>query len=233
MIETSNSVSTSKTTQFDTWGRPLTFQQITDGVTYTSQYKYNLSGALTEETYPTGRKVKNDFDANGDILKIHNLATAQSAAKTFADNFKYMPDGRIERLKVGNGLWEAAKFNNRLQVTEIGLGVSATNLNLWKINLEYGELNTNGTVNTAKNTGNIAKQTTTGGGKTYLQTYKYDSLYRIIEAKEKTGSYQNWKQTFGYDRYGNRPAFTQVVGSSNLPINNFTRPTISSSVGFP
>ncbi len=229
LIETSNSVSTSKTTQFDTWGRPLTFQQITDGVTYTSQYKYNLSGALTEETYPTGRKVKNDFDANGDILKIHNLATAQSAAKTFADNFKYMPDGRIERLKVGNGLWEAAKFNNRLQVTEIGLGVSATNLNLWKINLEYGELNTNGTVNTAKNTGNIAKQTTTGGGKTYLQTYKYDSLYRIIEAKEKTGSYQNWKQTFGYDRYGNRTAFTQVVGSSNLPINNHTRPTISAA----
>ena len=228
LIETSNSVSTSKTTQFDSFGRPTEYQQITDGQTYTSKYTYNLSGALVEEEYPTGRKVKNDFDANGDILKIHNLATSNSGAKTFADSFAYMPDGRIEKLKIGNGLWEKAKFNNRLQVTEMGLGVSEANLNLWKLNYEYGELNTNGTVDAVKNTGNLAKQTISfdGASQPFVQTYKYDAFYRLIEAEEKTDSSQNWKQTYGYDKYGNRTAFSQVIGSTNLPINSETLPSI-------
>lgn len=37
---------------------------------------------------------------------------------------------------------------------------------------------------------------------------------------------QTWKQTFGYDRYGNRTAFTQDIGGQQLQINNLTLPTI-------
>ncbi|MCC6327365.1 MAG: hypothetical protein IT174_02535 [Acidobacteria bacterium] len=62
-------------------------------------------------------------------------------------------------MRLGNGKWETAKFDNRLQVTELGLGASATNAGLWKVNYDYGELNMDGTVNAAKNTGNIARQT--------------------------------------------------------------------------
>ena len=90
------------------------------------------------------------------------------------------------------------------------------------------ELNTNGTVNTSKNTGNLAKQIISfdGASQPFVQTYKYDALYRLIEADEKTNSSQNWKQTFGYDKYGNRTAFSQIVGSTNLPINSETLPSI-------
>ena len=144
LIETSNSVSTSKTTRFDQWGRLVEYQQITDGQTYTSKYQYNLSGALIEEEYPSGRKVRNDFNANGEVIKIHGLVTPTSASKTFADSFSYMPDGSIEKIRIGNGLWEAGRYNERLQLIEMGLGVSATNLNLWKVNYEYGELGSNG-----------------------------------------------------------------------------------------
>ena len=35
-------------------------------------------------------------------------------------------------------------------------------------------------------------------------TISYDSLNRIRDAKEMTGTTQQWKQTFDYDRYGNR-----------------------------
>jgi hypothetical protein len=35
-----------------------------------------------------------------------------------------------------------------------------------------------------------------------MQTFKYDSRYRLSEAKEVSGSNQTWKQVFGYDRYG-------------------------------
>ncbi len=92
-------------------------------------------------------------------------------------------------------------------------------------------LNTNGTVDAAKNTGNIAKQTINFSGlaQSFVQTYKFDSLDRLIEAKEMSGSSQNWKQTFGYDRYSNRTTFTQIIGSTNLPINSTTKPNIDAS----
>ena len=124
-------------------------------------------------------------------------------------------------MRLGNGRWETAKFNSRSQVTELGLGNSATDASVWKVNYDYGELNTDGTtVNTAKNTGNIAKQTLSFAGLTnpIVQAYKYDSLYRLTEAKE-TASGQNWIQNFGYDRYGNRLSLAQNIDGL---VNNST-----------
>jgi RHS repeat-associated protein len=227
LTKTSNAVSTSQITAFDNMGRVLSSQQITDGQSYTSSYQYNLSGRLTQETYPTGRVITNTFDNNGDLSQI--AGQKGGVNKTYADSFAYTSSGHIEKLRVGNGLWEAAKLNSRMQVTEVGLGTSATNLNLWKINLDYGELNTDGTtVNTTKNTGNIAKQTTSFNGlaQPFVQTYKYDSLDRLTEAKETNNGTQTWKQTFGYDRFGNRTSFSQIIGATQLPINNQTLPSI-------
>jgi YD repeat-containing protein len=42
-------------------------KQTTDGEDYVTNYTYNLSGALVEQTYPSGRKVKNVLDNNGDL----------------------------------------------------------------------------------------------------------------------------------------------------------------------
>jgi hypothetical protein len=40
----------------------------------------------------------------------------------------------------------------------------------------------------------------------------------VTEAQEKSNGNQIWKQSFGYDRYGNRNAFTRDVGGQNLTI---------------
>jgi hypothetical protein len=49
----------------------------------------------------------------------------------------------------------------------------------------------------------------------FVQTYRYDSLYRITEARETNGNAenapQNWKESFGYDRFGNRTTFTKFT----------------------
>jgi hypothetical protein len=113
-------------------------------------------------------------------------------------------------MQLGNGRWETAKLNNRLQVTELGLGITPTDTSLWKLNYEYGELNADGSVNLTKNSGNIAKQTISFNGLSspLIQTYKYDSLDRLTEAKEVSGATQTWKQTFGYDRFGKRTGFS-------------------------
>jgi|CXWL01.1.fsa_nt_gi RHS repeat-associated protein len=109
-----------------------------------------------------------------------------------------------------------------MQVTQLGLGASATDTGIWKVNYEYGELMFDGTtVDTSKNTGNIAKQTLTLPGTSFVQSYRYDSLYRLTEAKERTGASQtnNWIQNWTYDRYGNRQAFTQNIGGSTTVTN--------------
>jgi hypothetical protein len=96
-------------------------------------------------------------------------------------------------------------------------------------------LNTDGTtVDSAKNVGNIAKTTTTIPTTSFVQTFKYDAINRLTEAKETTGAQQNWIQTFGYDRYGNRTAFSQTVMGSVLPTNtdgDGRRPRISRGDG--
>lgn len=161
LTKVTSSVSVTRYTQFDNFGRLTQSQQITDGQTYTSSYQYNLSGALVKQTYPSGRTVENAFESDGDLSRIYGKATTNGTERTYANGFAYTPDGRIERLKLGNGLWESAKFDPaRLQVTELALGHSAGNGNLWKLEYRYGELAANGRdVEAAKNRNNITKQT--------------------------------------------------------------------------
>ncbi len=114
-------------------------------------------------------------------------------------------------------------------MTELALGTSDGDGSLWKLKYDYGELNANGVdVDANKNTGNIAKQTITFNGLTnpLVQTFKYDSLYRLTEAKEMSGSNQTWKENFSYDRYGNRTGLEKYVGTTLIVNNNKTHPTI-------
>ena len=216
LTKVTSTVSETQYQLFDNLGRLMQSAQITDGQTYTSSYQYNLSGALVQETYPSGRVVKNEFESDGDLLKVTSQKNASSVFATYVSNFSYTASGGISQMRLGNGRWETAKFNNRMQVTELGLGNSATDASVWKTAYEYGELDSNGNVVTAKNTGNIAKQTLTVPGTSFTQSYKYDSLYRLKEAVEKTGTETNWSQVFDYDRYGNRIFLNQSIGSLNL-----------------
>lgn len=63
----------------------------------------------------------------------------------------------------------------------------------------------------------------------FVQAYKYDSFDRITEAIEKVKGRQTWKQTFGFDRYGNRDAFYQKVGATELTINSTTLPSVEAT----
>jgi hypothetical protein len=107
---------------------------------------------------------------------------------------------------------------------QVGLGTTATNNNLLKVDYEYGELNSDGTtVDTSKNIGMIAKMTTTIPTTSFVQTFKYDAINRLKEAKEvstNTPTTNNWIQTFDYDRFGNRTNFYQKIGDNVLANNN-------------
>ncbi len=203
LTKVSSSISANQFTSFDNFGRTLTSQQITDGQTYESKYKYDFGGRMVEQTYPSGKVVRNFFENDGDLAKVVRNG------KTYVSDFSYNASGGINSLKLGNGRWETAEFNSRQQMTQIGLGSTVTANDLWKVEFKYGELAANGVdVDTTKNTGSIAKQIITLPNVSFTQTYKYDALERLTEAKEtSTGDQTIWHQTWDYDRFGNRIAF--------------------------
>jgi RHS repeat-associated protein len=227
LTETSNGVSTTQRTVFDNLGRVTASRQITDGQVYSFSYEYNLGGALISETYPSGRVVTNDFDASGDLSAVKSNRAGQSE-QTYASDFQYEAGGHVSQLKLGNQRWETYKLNARDQLTQIALGTSATDTSLWKVQYDYGRFNANGTIDASQNDGNVIRQTITISPyvSPYIQTYTYDTVNRLSEAVETRDGAQTWKQTFGYDRFGNRNAFTYLIGQTAVTLNNVNNPTI-------
>jgi len=156
---------------------------------------------LDEETYPSGRVVKNIIDSNGDLAMVESRKNSSSGLIPYARAFSYTAAGAVSSMQLGNGRWESTAFNNRLQPTDIDLGAVQGHSDLLNLHYDYG---------TTDNNENVKTQTidvlTVGAntGFTAVQTYTYDSLDRIKSASETIGGSQSWKQTFNYDRYGNR-----------------------------
>lgn len=227
LTETSNGASTTQRTVFDNLGRVTASRQITDGQVYSFSYEYNLGGALIREVYPSGRVVTNEFDTSGDLSTVKSNRVGQ-AQQTYASDFRYEAGGHVSQLKLGNQLWETYKLNARDQLTQIGLGATSTDANLWKVDYEYGRFNANGTIDAAQNDGNLIRQTITisASATPYVQTYTYDTVNRLADATETRGGTQTWKQTFGYDRFGNRNAFNYLIGQTPVPLNNLNNPAV-------
>ncbi|HMM81521.1 MAG TPA: RHS repeat-associated core domain-containing protein [Pyrinomonadaceae bacterium] len=228
LTKVSNSVSETKYTGFDSLGRILSSQQITDGQTYSSAYAYNLSGALVEQTYPSGRIVKTVLDTSGNVSMVQSKKDGNHGFYSYAKNFTYNAAGAVTSMQLGNGRWESTQFNSRFQPTQIALGTLQSEYDLLKLNYTYD----NGTATI--NNGNVMSQTITVPGMTYplIQNYTYDSLNRLESAVETSNSMETWKQTYTFDRYGNR-RFDFTNGNTTVPASNCTEaicnPTISTS----
>jgi RHS repeat-associated protein len=206
-------------------GRVTQSTQTTDGQSYSLSYGYNLTGALTSQTYPSGRVVATDYDNAGRISGVKNSATNQyyaGDASTGDNRIQYAAHGAISDLRLGNGLWEHSLYNNRLQPYEIGLGTAKGGIDRLKLAYSY----TSGT-NTTDNNGNVRSQTITVPtigtvtGFTATQNYTYDSLNRLQSMSETGGL----SQTFDYDRYGNRiitAGFVQNTTQTPNTIQNQT-----------
>ncbi len=98
-----STVSEARYTFFDELGRVRDHQQITDGQTYSTNYTYNLSGGLVSETYPSGRIVNYDINADGDLSRVWGQKA--SVITTYANAFTYNVNGTVGKMRLGNGKW--------------------------------------------------------------------------------------------------------------------------------
>jgi RHS repeat-associated protein len=127
-------------------------------------------------------------------------------------------------MRLGNGRFESTQFNSRLQPTQIALGTSATNTSLLKLNYDYG---------TTDNNGNVKSQTITVPGMSHphIQTYTYDELNRLKSAVETANNQTTWRQTYLFDRYGNRNFDTTNTTTPNTQQQSETvfNPTVDTA----
>ncbi|HMM81501.1 MAG TPA: RHS repeat-associated core domain-containing protein [Pyrinomonadaceae bacterium] len=230
LTKINSSVSTTEYTSFDILGRVTGAKQTTDGTDYTTSYTYKLNGALDEETYPSGRVVKNVLDNNGDLSIVESGKCLDSTPGTnasctnragfwnYAHNFTYNASRAVTSMQLGNGRWESTSFNSRLQPTQIALGTVQNGTDMLKLDYSYGS---------TANNGNVLSQTITVPGMTYplVQNYAYDELNRLSSATETSNGTQTWKQAFTFDRYGNRnfdEANTTTLPKNCGSLPNFT-----------
>ncbi len=119
LTKVSSSVSATEYTEFDILGRIKAHKQTTDGTAYTTGYTYNLGGALIEETYPSGRVVKNTLDVSGGLQQVQSRK-ANDTFRNYANGFNYTAAGAVSALRLGNGRWENEKeLVSRLRFCDI------------------------------------------------------------------------------------------------------------------
>jgi RHS repeat-associated protein len=209
LTKATNGVSENRFTSFDAVGRLLTSEQIIDGQSYPFVYAYNnITGSLISETYPSGRVITNSFDSLERLASVSSKAGPAQTPRIYANGFGYNDKGVLNRMRLGNGLWESVKVNDRFQTTEISLGTSAGSGNRLKLEYDYGMTQNNGNVLSQKIT---VPAIGTVSGFVAVQSYEYDSLNRLKSAVETPygQTTENWRQVFDYDRYGNRTVITE------------------------
>jgi YD repeat-containing protein len=74
----SNANSTTSYLGYDALGRVIGSAQATSGETYVFTYTYNVAGALTGETYPSGRAVSTGYDGANRPFTVAGVLNGQT-----------------------------------------------------------------------------------------------------------------------------------------------------------
>lgn len=198
---TSSLPATAQVYNFDLMGRIVSNTQTVSDQNYFMNYGYNLGGALTSETYPSGRVVSYAFDDGA------RLSQVSSGSTVYANQFDYSStQGLLKSVTLGNGAVESYGFNSRLQMKSIDLTKSGTQIQHY--DYKYGVYDpSSNTLDETKNNGQIARiEGTIATAKQWQQNFAYDSLSRLSSAREFRGdnNQQSWLVNYDYDVFGNR-----------------------------
>ncbi|HWS99690.1 MAG TPA: RHS repeat-associated core domain-containing protein [Pyrinomonadaceae bacterium] len=218
---------------YDAMGRPLSQSQYfyangSWGTPYVTQRTYNLAGAMTSQTYPSGRTVNYAYDLAGRALSFTgNLG--DGVARNYATSITYDQWGGLTRERFGTAtpLYHKERRNVRGQLYDVRLSTvnDANNWNRGAIT-NYYSVPTNGpnltspdntVLSGTDNNGNLHLQqhwvpegdaTTDITSSSFMQqNYDYDQLNRIksvTEYPDGNTAAPTGKQVFNYDQFGNR-----------------------------
>lgn len=233
LAKVTNGISTTTILSYDAEGRPLASQQSTGGKTYNLFYGYDLSGALTSETYPSGRQITTQFDGAGREAKINGALGGQPS--TYLGWISYAPHGGVGLMQYGNNVWQATNYNSRLQ-PYARFDVINNDINkLLRAECLYWSgsynLTTCGAENHTDNNGNPrATVFWYGNGGTsvsasFNETFAYDGVNRLTGVVDNGG----WSRYFAYDQYSNMwlCGWPGIAPNGSAPAANYCSQTPS------
>ncbi|HEX8560407.1 MAG TPA: RHS repeat-associated core domain-containing protein, partial [Pyrinomonadaceae bacterium] len=217
-------------TEFDPAGRVKGHRQVADpGAAseraYLMEYGYDLAGNLTRQKYPSGKVVATEYDGAGRVAGVRDQAAgsyyAGGAAADPSGRIRYAAHGAAEAVRLGNGLWERASFNARLQTAEIALGSTPADADRLRLSYGYGPAD--------RNNGDVRSQRIEAAGLDVTQVYEYDPVNRLLSAREAptAGGADTWRQAYTYlDAAGRNGQFgNRRVDASGDPATGQPRTT--------
>lgn len=203
---------------YDQMGRVAKHRQLIAVQTYELEYGYNLAGQLVSEKYPSGKIVTNSYDQNGRLVGIVDQN------RTYLSGMQYQQyGGALSSMSLGNGTTEIYTLNDRLQM--ISQSLMRGSEVLQKYDYGYGQIDSNGNLDTSKNNGQLAKvESFIGAGKQWTKKLSYDAIGRLSEEKELRGDndQQVYLSRYDFDRFGNmyRKAANNSGSLSYTPIED-------------
>lgn len=212
---------------YDVLGRPTLKIQQTGTINYQFSAEYKLSGAINTLTYPSGHTVSNVFDPAGRLTSVSGTL-GDGVTRTYTAGLLYSPVGGVEKEQFGTAtpIYNKLFYNSRGQLAEIRASTSYTgsadyDANRGAIINSYSSQCTGLCLNSSMpdNNGNLRQQDIViPSASTRSQYYLYDTLNRLLSAREVLGGTEQWKQQYLYDRWGNRRIDTSAT--YGLGINN-------------
>ena len=216
---------------YDALGRQTLKIQQTGAVNYQASAIYNLAGELTTETYPSNRTVTNAYDSAGRTSSVTGYL-GDGTQRTYSTGIIYDAASRKAKEQFGTAtpVFNKLFYNIRGQLSEIRESTSYTGPTdtTWdrgaiinNYSLQAGCVGAS--CNATDNNGNLMRQDVyIPGGAVFTQYYSYDSLNRLQSVTEDNpNGAANWKQSYGYDRYGNRTIDQTNTYGTGIPKPNF------------
>lgn len=178
-------ISGSTTYCYDRFGRMVRKAQVTNGITYTTRYGYNLAGQLTSMTYPGGMAVDYVRDTMGRTTEV-GVTPSGSPRQVLIREATYYPFGPAAEWVYGNGRLMQRTLNSNYQPGIIRDG-TADGISL---GYEFDEV------------GNLKTLRAEDQLDPPLRHFGYDDLNRLTETRD--GGTNAVLESYAYDATGNR-----------------------------
>jgi|GEM_PF-1012891 len=215
LTQSKNGNVTNNYTAFDGAGRVTASNVQMQGQTFTFGYHYDLSGNLTQETYPSGHVM----NMTSDIVNRPQTESGVVSGTTtnYVQSAGYFPDGQVQFWQYGSNLWSWQTVDSMRRPWQ-AWATQNNNGNNWMFYDYYG-FDTNSSVVSAN------EGFGTGvpfNSMTFMNDqYQYDGLKRLFKVTDT-----NYSRQYSWDEFGNL-SLTQNSGvtlSGLTPYNNGTNP---------
>ncbi|MGB5037232.1 MAG: RHS repeat-associated core domain-containing protein, partial [Blastocatellia bacterium] len=184
---------------YDAVGRVTSRTRYIDSTSYPVSYTYNGMSQVSVVTYPSGKQVRQQYDALGRLNNVDKVNTPTATYLTVSSG-GYDVAWHLTQDTLGNGLTETwAYSSDRMQ--ETGQTVANGGATLLTLTNGYSAVSGGmGTGTSAGNTGLLVSVSGSINSTSQSQAFTYDTMRRLVTATQSGV----WARRYDYDRWGNR-----------------------------